>query len=177
MPEKEETGQEVAPKKGCLGCSFPLVIGLAVVLLTSVFFRIIKPKLDRVAKKSTYKTSPLRYTIPEVEIVRPQDSSISQPAMIQDSSEMAMRDIFQPSQFLSKPADKSSEPEAPRPTPSLKLRGTIVGEKDSIALIDGELFHTGDWIAGYQITTIGKKEVLLDSGDQQIRLEILKNEK
>jgi F-type H+-transporting ATPase subunit a len=33
VPEQEETGQGVAPKKGCLGCSFPLIIGLAVVLL------------------------------------------------------------------------------------------------------------------------------------------------
>ncbi len=35
MPEQEETGQEeeLAPKKGCLGCSFPLIIGILVVLL------------------------------------------------------------------------------------------------------------------------------------------------
>jgi hypothetical protein len=156
---------------------FYLVIGLAVVLLISVFFRIIKPKLNRAAKKSTYETSPIQYTIPEVETVRPQDSGIFQTAVIHDSPETAIRDIFQPSRPLSKEADKSSEPEAPRPTPSLKLRGTIVGEKDSIALIDGELFHTGDWIGGFQIITIGKKEVLLDSGAQQIKLEILKNEK
>ena len=34
-PEQEETGQEEerAPKKGCLGCSFPLIIGILVVLL------------------------------------------------------------------------------------------------------------------------------------------------
>jgi len=33
VPEQEETGQGEAPKKGCLGCSFPLIIGLAVVFL------------------------------------------------------------------------------------------------------------------------------------------------
>ena len=33
MPEQEETGQEQAPKKGCLGCSFPLIIGILVVFL------------------------------------------------------------------------------------------------------------------------------------------------
>jgi F-type H+-transporting ATPase subunit a len=35
VPEQEETGQgeELAPRKGCLGCSFPLVIGIAVVLV------------------------------------------------------------------------------------------------------------------------------------------------
>ena len=35
MPEQEETRQEeeLAPKKGCLGCSFPLIIGILVVLL------------------------------------------------------------------------------------------------------------------------------------------------
>jgi F-type H+-transporting ATPase subunit a len=33
VPEKEETGQEAAPKKGCLGCSFPLIVGLSLVLL------------------------------------------------------------------------------------------------------------------------------------------------
>jgi F-type H+-transporting ATPase subunit a len=34
VPEQEETGQKVAPKKGCLGCSFPLAIGLVVILLS-----------------------------------------------------------------------------------------------------------------------------------------------
>ncbi len=35
MPEQEETEQreEPTPKKGCLGCSFPLIIGILVVLL------------------------------------------------------------------------------------------------------------------------------------------------
>jgi len=35
VPEQEETGQgeELAPRKGCLGCSFPLIIGIVVVLL------------------------------------------------------------------------------------------------------------------------------------------------
>jgi len=38
VPEQEETGKGAAPKKGCLGCSFPLVIGLAVVLLVLFVF-------------------------------------------------------------------------------------------------------------------------------------------
>ena len=33
MPEQEETGQGQTPKKGCLGCSFPLIIGILVVFL------------------------------------------------------------------------------------------------------------------------------------------------
>ncbi len=35
MPEQEETGQgeKLTPKKGCLGCSFPLIVGILVVLL------------------------------------------------------------------------------------------------------------------------------------------------
>ncbi|MFC2073016.1 F0F1 ATP synthase subunit A [Chloroflexota bacterium] len=38
MPEQEETRQEeeLAPKKGCLGCSFPLIIGILVVLVVFI---------------------------------------------------------------------------------------------------------------------------------------------
>jgi F-type H+-transporting ATPase subunit a len=40
VSEQKETGQGAAPKKGCLGCSFPLIIGLAVVLLALLFIGI-----------------------------------------------------------------------------------------------------------------------------------------
>ena len=101
---------------------------------------------------------------------------------VNDDLKTVIRDIFMPLEDRSRPLketeDPQPEPESsiPRPLPSFKLRGTIVGKKGSIAIINDQFLRQGDWIGEFQVAEIGKKDVLLDSGDQKIILEILNNE-
>ena len=48
-------------------------------------------------------------------------------------------------------------------SPSPKLKGTIVGGKRPIAIIDDQLYRMGDQIGEYKIILIGKNKVLLES--------------
>lgn len=93
-----------------------------------------------------------------------------------------VRDIFMPLVSGPRPSqepaleEKKPEPSIPKPPPSFKLRGTIVGKESSIAIIDDRFLRQGDWIGEFQVAEIRKKDVLLDSGDRTIILEIMKNE-
>ena len=45
-----------------------------------------------------------------------------------------------------------------------------------MAIINGQFLGRGDWIEGYQVMRIGKKEVLLESGKDRIKLEMINDE-
>jgi hypothetical protein len=118
--------------------------------------------------------------IPKINIAALQKIQDLKPA-VNDDLQTVIRDIFIPivsSSIPSKAIETQSEPEpsVPKPPPSFKLRGTIVGKRGSIAIIDDRFLRKGDWIGEFQVAEIRKKNVLLDSGDQKITLEILKNE-
>jgi IS30 family transposase len=107
---------------------------------------------------------------------------------VNESLPVVLRDIFAP---LKSPKKVKSRPTAPlksrkkarrrpteqkpsRPPPSLKLRGTIVGGQRPIAIINDQFVRIGDWIGEYRVVRIGKTEVLLNSGDRKIELEMVK---
>ena len=63
-----------------------------------------------------------------------------------------------------------------KPLPALKLKGTIVESDRSIAIVNDKYLRIGDLIDGFKVVWIGKKKVLLDSGQRHMTLEMLKNE-
>jgi type II secretory pathway component PulC len=65
------------------------------------------------------------------------------------------------------------EPRAHK-TPSLKLKGVIVGGSNSVASINGKLLRLGERIDGYQIVRIEEKRVFLRSGNRTFKLELAK---
>ena len=70
----------------------------------------------------------------------------------------------------------SAGKESPKAVPSLKLRGAIVGGGKPVVIINDRFLHLGDWIGDYQVVRIGKKEVLLEAGNDKIELGMVKNE-
>jgi len=171
-----------------------LVTALSLVLLFSFYFRFIHAKVKATEMDSSSaspsgsgmaSSSPLailkKLPIPKgipADLQRLPDYN---PA-IPDDLHTVIRDIFLPLASNSKPATgveavvKEQAPPIPKPPPSFKLRGTVVGKETSMAIIDDQFLRQGDWIGEFRVAEIRKKDVLLESGDQKIVLEILKNE-
>ncbi len=64
--------------------------------------------------------------------------------------------------------------EIPEPPPPMTLKGTIVGGKRPIAIINDRFVRMGDRIGDYQVVEIDKDIVKLSSGNNEIVLEVLK---
>ena len=148
-----------------------ITIGLAVVLVISGYFRLIhaKTKKGRVAPTPQPSLAPIN--IPRIQTEPKQDKKQPKPDR-SDFLQSAVRDIF------AEPADpepeKNKSKEKPKPPP-MSLKGTIVGGKTPIAIINGRFARVGDRIGDYQVTQITKDEVRLISGSHEIVLKVLKH--
>ena len=89
------------------------------------------------------------------------------------------RDIFTALKFLKdvNARGEVKEEVLESPTSTWELRGTIVGGRKPMAIIDSQFLEIGDVIGEYKLISIGKKDVLLASEDEEIKLEMLRNEK
>jgi len=158
-----------------------ITLGLVVVLLISAYFRIIRPKTKGTAnatasspKISAPASTPVQ--IPKVQLDVPKKKNKAKKSRNQFRVMSSMvRDIFaEPKAPVSdKEAEKKAEKKPPPPPTSLK--GTIVGGKKPIAIINGRFVHVGDLVGEYRVVRIDKDEVLLSSGEHSIVLEVLKN--
>ena len=154
-----------------------IVIGLALVLVISLYFRFIHAKVKNSADPvpSALPLAPLN-----IPLIKWKNQQNAQSPESHDHNYLQdfVRDIFSPLKppVTTKNQTKKQEPPQEKPAPTFKLKGTIVGGKNPIAIIDNQFVRTGDSIGEYRVARIGKKEVLLDSGDKKITLEILKNE-
>jgi hypothetical protein len=151
------------------------VIILAVILVISAYFRFIHAKV-----RNPWDGTPSKVSLAERPVLpvnreeRPINRIIE--AEKREITEVPIKDIFVPMLSYQEETVESPEPETLKDSPPLKLRGTIFGDKSAIAIINDQFLRSGDWIGEYRIAQIGKKEVLLDSGDHKIRLEIFNNE-
>jgi len=153
-----------------------MVIGLALVLVIAGYFRFMHKKATGDANR-TPSTVPLaKLDVPQVGITMPQNAQrIELP--VNGPLRAVIRDIFAPLKSPPKAESQPTKEEPSKPIPSLKLKGTIVGGRRPIAIINDQFVGLDDWIGEYKVVRIGKKEVLLDSGDEKIKkLEILKIE-
>ena len=159
-----------------------VVAVLAVALVVNGYFRIFRSKKGAATASTPVPTqqTPAVVEVPGINIGPPKTDAVKksfQPALNADLL-AAARNIFAPMVVPQKaqPPAPPPETEKEKPVPQFKLKGTIVGGKNPIAIIDDEFVRQGDWIGDFQVVMIGKKTVELDSGDKAITLEILKNE-
>jgi hypothetical protein len=164
------------PKKTADQIKMYIVIGLSLALVIVGYFRLIHSKTQPDAMNTGLSDS----TAPEYEV------QVVEPLTWQQADWHARlaaeplrpisRDIFSPAKPLERPKRQPSKEKSPRPAPRLKLRGTVVGGDRPIAIIDDQFIRTDEWIAGYKVVWIGKKMVVLDSGENKLVLEMLQND-
>ena len=154
-----------------------ITVGLAVVLVISGYFRLIHAKIRKSGAPPTSQSSLAPINIPTIQIPTIQteqqpDTKQPEPDHL-DFMQSAIRDIF------AEPADKTPEENRAEveqtPPPPLSLKGTIVGGKSPIAIINGHFVRMGNRIGDYQVVGIDKDRVTLRSGNNEIVLEVLKH--
>ena len=152
-----------------------LVIGLAIVLLICIYFRFIHAKVKAGTENQTPPT-PAKTALEVPRIENSQSPAALPSAKVPEALQEFVKDMFSPQSLtVSRPqAQVTKRPE--EESPSFELKGTIVGRQRPIAIIDDQFVRTGDWIDEYRVAHIGKKEVILVSGNKKIRLEMIKND-
>jgi type II secretory pathway component PulC len=152
-----------------------LVIGLAIVLLICIYFRFIHAKVKDSTENQTPSPPPtLSLEVPQVEKDQPAPTELSE--KVPEALQEFVRNMFSPQSLTGRKPQAKAVKKTEEERPSFELKGTIVGKQRPIAIIDDQFVRTGDWIDDYQVAHIGKKEVILASGNKKIRLEMIKND-
>ena len=150
-----------------------IIIGLAVVLVISGYFRLIHAKTKRSVTTPAPQPSLARINIPKI-LTKLQQVKPSEPDRL-DVLPSLIRDIFAEPVRPAQPAPEENQMEKiPEPPPPMTLKGTIVGGKRPIAIINDRFVRMGDRIGDYQVVEIDKDTVKLSSGNNEIVLEVLK---
>lgn len=154
-----------------------VTIGLAILLLISGYFRFIHGKSggDTDWNASPQPQEQLQFDIPKVETKNFEKIRLSNPS-VHAYLNTTTRDIFIPLNIPKREEMRPTEEAEGKSVQQLKLKGTIVGGSRPIAIINDLFVRRGEMIGEYKVIRISEKEVLLDSGDNKIKLEILKNE-
>jgi len=152
-----------------------IVVMLAVALVISGYFRLIHAKIKKSGTTPVPKPSLASIDIPKIQTKLQQ--VIKQPESDRFSVlQSVVKDIFAEPVRPEPPQPASEEnqgEEELKPPPPMTLKGTIVGGKRPIAIINDRFVRMGDRIGDYQVVEIDKDRVTLRSGIYEIVLEVL----
>ena len=149
------------------------IIGLSIVLVVIVYIRFFHKKATHAAVPSRDQASLARLAVPQVQLPNLQEGKRSEMAR-HESRRSIPRDIFEPIKAPPPKKETQRQPEKPlRPAVSLKLKGTITGGENAMAVINDKFVYPGDSIGEYQVVTIGEDEVILTSDTHQMVLKVL----
>lgn len=151
-----------------------IVIGLALVMVILGYFRLIHKKVTPAGDHTPVAPPDAGLDIPVRETKNMQNDYWHKQPEVNPLGTLK-RDIFINVNSLNETEKGFVGNRASNPASTLKLRGTIVGGKNSIAIINDKFVRIGDWIDEYKLITIGKKEVLLALGNKKIKVELLES--
>ena len=154
-----------------------IVIGLSLVLVIVGYFRLIhgKTQPEEIINPGISDSTAPEFEMQIVEPVTWQQEDWHA-RLAAEPIRPLKRDIFLPAKPLKSVKVKPAAKIPPKPAPKLKLRGTVVGADEPIAIIDDQFIRTNDSIAGYKVIWIGPKMVVLDSGEKKLILELMQND-
>jgi type II secretory pathway component PulC len=154
-----------------------IVIGLSLVMAIVGYFRLIhgKTQPEEMINPSLPDSSAPGFEMQIVEPVTWQQEDWHA-RLAAEAMRPLRRDIFLPAKPLKRVKLKPAANIQQKPAPKLKLRGTVVGGDEPIAIIDDQFIRTNESIAGYKVIWIGKKMVVLHSGEKKMVLEMLQDD-
>jgi hypothetical protein len=150
-----------------------LSVALSIVLVTVVCIRFVYKKTTHAALPVPCKAKCDQLPIPEVQVPDVQAGKRSEEG-VGEFGCLIPRDIFEPAKVPPQRKTESQPEEPLRPTIALRLKGTITGGENSIAVINDKFVHAGDRIGDYEVISIGKDEVVLNSDTHSMVLNVLK---
>jgi type II secretory pathway component PulC len=154
-----------------------IVIGLSLVLAIVGYFRLIhgKTQPEEIKNPSLSDSNAPEFDTQIVEPVTWQQEDWHA-RLAAEPMRLLRRDIFIPAKPLKSVKRKPVANVQEKPIPKLKLRGTVVGGDEPIAIIDDQFIRTNESIAGYKVIWIGPKMVVLGSGEKKLILELMQND-
>jgi hypothetical protein len=155
-----------------------VVIGLALLAGVLAYFRFLhqKPAKAACSQPSAFPVSQL--LVPEVEAPILKSTVKKEPPPV-EAPPVVLRDIFEPIRIGQETPRKNQEdiPQPAEPNPpreTFKLKGTLLGRGEPLAIIDHQIVRAGSQLGKYKVSRIRKNEVVLDWGHQKIVLEMVK---
>ena len=152
-----------------------VVIVLVVVFVILGYFQLFHNKADVEAKSIAPVESEPELDLSSIETTIKSRLQMSEAPSFEPFQPIA-RDIFTSLKSLNKAKVPKKQNQKPKPLPPLRLKGTIVEVDRSIAIVNDRYLRIGDLIHGFKVVRIGKKEILLVSGQRQLALEMQKYE-
>lgn len=152
------------------------VIGLLCVAVIVAYFRFVGKKNDSITEISKSPPQEMTFNVSQMEKPRLRQR-LQEPRLPDDGSlKMNIRDIFSPLRLPIETDNLIQSEQTPEPSGVLTLKGTIIGGKDPMAVINDKFVRLGEKIGEYQVVTIYQDGVLLKSGGHEIVLHILRLE-
>lgn len=161
------------PEKKLERTKLYLSVVLSIVLVIVVYIRFVHKKTTHATVPVPYKAKSVQLPIPEVQVPDVQAGKRSEQG-VRGSEHLIPRDIFGPAKVPPQRKTGSRPEEPPRPTIALRLKGTITGGENPIAVINDKFVYAGDRIGDYEVISIGKDEVVLNSDTYSMVLKVLK---
>lgn len=151
-----------------------LAIGLAILLVVVLYFRLFHKKSTRLAASVPSGVHVAELIVPQIQI--PASQGGQQPQLEANAAACPIkRDIFRPVKLVApeRQAPQSVQ-ESFEPALSLKLKGTILGSNKPVAIINDQFVRQGDHIGGYRVIGISKDKVVLRSSRHPWTERVLK---
>ena len=150
-----------------------IVIGLAALFVAVGYFRFLHGKIAFFNKPERGVAIPAMIEVPAVDLKGIQPAGQPQ-KMASEGPRAGLRDIFAPAKAPAAENPSATDAAAPlKPLPALLLTGTIIGGKRSLAVINGRFLRKGEMIAGFEVVSIARDQVILSGEGRKVLLNTL----
>jgi hypothetical protein len=152
-----------------------MVIGLSVFFVAVGYFRFFHGKVALPVEPPS--RAGVQVPVPAIDVkdLQPAVKALNE---VPGPPRTKLRDIFEPRKQMSTEAQRLAVPaEPPKPLPSLKLTGTIVGGRNPLAFINGRTLQLGEKIEGFQVISITREQVTLTGEGRKMLLNVLEGTK
>ena len=150
-----------------------LVIGLAVLFVALGYFRFLHGKSAFFKQPESGVAIPAVIEVPAVDLKGIQPAGEPQ-KMASEGPRAGLRDIFAPAKKTAAENPSATDAAAPlKPLPALLLTGTIIGGKRPLAVINGQFLRKGEMIAGFEVVSIARDQVILSGEGRKVLLNTL----
>jgi hypothetical protein len=151
-----------------------IVIVLVIVSVVVAYFRFFYKKAAPQAKPSPTAVAPGQFKMPAIQI-KDALARRRQTMPKDEHSHAIIRDIFEAPKSLEKSSEQlpGENPDVPEAVLPFRLKGTIMGGGSPVAFVNDQFVRPGEQIDGFKVIRISENEILLDSGEKEIRLELV----
>jgi hypothetical protein len=150
-----------------------IVIGLACVAAIVAYFRFVHKKNGAESDIAIHPPKEVKFDVTQIQKIKPKKRPLEPRLPVNESLSMNIRDIFTPVQLPTESDPLMQVETSPAPIGVLELKGTIIGGKEPMAVINDKFVRMGEKIGEYQIVKIDPNEVLLRSGSHEMALQVL----